>query len=158
MRRSAVSRFMDKLEMITESGCWVWMACCNGNGYGRFGLSGRTVYAHRFAFELLRGPIPPGLEIDHLCRVRSCVNPYHMEAVTDRVNTLRGESVSALHHRKSKCSNGHALTGDNVRIEFSKISKYGRRRCKQCARDYDAKKRALRHTARSGCEVIDVPA
>lgn len=71
-------------------GCWVWTAHGNNRGYGRFRVGGRQAYAHRVAYELRNGPIPPGLTIDHLCRNKMCVNPAHLEPVTLRENALRG--------------------------------------------------------------------
>lgn len=73
-----------------ESGCWLWVGECNDNGYGRFSVKGRKVYAHRSSYEIHVGPIPEGLHIDHLCRVRNCVNPEHLEPVTRSENVRRG--------------------------------------------------------------------
>lgn len=70
--------------------------------------------AHRISYEMLIGPIPSGLQLDHLCRVRHCVNPQHLEPVTNRVNSLRGISLPAQNHRKTHCPQGHAYTPDNV--------------------------------------------
>lgn len=72
--------------------CWVWCARTNRNGYGRLRVGGRELMAHRLAYEALVGPIPEGLVLDHLCRVRLCINPAHLEPVTVRENTLRGEA------------------------------------------------------------------
>ena len=72
--------------VIDESGCWLWMASLNRKGYGSF----QSQAAHRVAYQLLVGPIPDGLHIDHLCRVRNCVNPSHMEPVTPAENQRRG--------------------------------------------------------------------
>jgi hypothetical protein len=78
---------------VSESGCWLWTGEMNRNGYGRVRSDGKRVMAHRRAWELLRGPIPTGLVLDHLCRNRHCCNPAHLEPVTVRENTLRGEAV-----------------------------------------------------------------
>lgn len=89
----------------TES-CWLWMSNRRGfrRGYGVMRRDGRFVAAHRFSYELAKGPIPPGLTIDHLCRVPLCVNPDHLEAVTMQVNILRGESPPAKNARKVLCA------------------------------------------------------
>jgi hypothetical protein len=82
---------------------------------------------HRFVYELVRGRIPPGLTLDHLCRVRHCVNPYHLEAVPHRVNVLRGDSPLARKARQTHCANGHLLDGIRPRGQG--------RYCKQCLRE-----------------------
>lgn len=123
-------RLMAKVEMVTESGCWIFMGVLN-DGYGYMGATGRTRRAHRISYELYRGLIPPGLDLDHLCRVRCCVNPWHLEPVTERENTLRSPiAVTAVHSRKTHCSKGHPFSGDNLHIRPN-----GGRRCKTCARD-----------------------
>jgi len=84
--------------------CWLWIGAITKNGYGNFWLTDvkSNVFAHRWAYERLRGPIPTGLVIDHLCRVRHCVNPEHMEPVTIRVNSLRGMSPTILTHLRRR--------------------------------------------------------
>ncbi len=86
--------------------------------------------AHRFAYELLVGPIPDGLVIDHLCRVRHCVNPAHMEPVTRWENTLRGGSFSAVAARQTHCVNGHPFDEENTHVD-----RRGFRRCRACNRE-----------------------
>jgi hypothetical protein len=80
------------------------------------GVRGRQVRTHRFAWELLRGPIPEGLQIDHLCRNPPCCNPAHMEVVTGRVNLLRSTGVSAINAAKTHCDNEHEFTPENTQI------------------------------------------
>jgi hypothetical protein len=97
--------------------------------YSKKRVDGKTRQAHRVAYESVHGPIPPGLVIDHLCRNPACINVEHMEAVSDRVNILRGTSPSAENARKTHCVRGHDLAGDNLRI----LSTTGERVCKACA-------------------------
>ena len=110
--------------------CWIWTAATYRNGYGSFGTNGRnsgTRLVHRFAYELLVGPIPKGLDLDHLCRVRHCVRPKHLEPVTRLENVRRGNG--GLHQRqKTHCSNGHPFDKANTR------NYQGRRYCRTCKR------------------------
>lgn len=114
--------------------CWVWIASRNENGYGYFGPgmhhSPRLVRVHRYAYELLVGPIPEGLTIDHLCRNRPCVNPAHMETVTNKENILRGLSTGAHNARKTHCPQGHPYDLFNTYLRRDK----GRtgRNCRAC--------------------------
>lgn len=109
-----------------ETNCWLWTGSLS-RGQGRFydgtklpsGWAKATL-AHRYAYELLVGPIPEGLTIDHLCRVPHCVRPDHMEPVPKGVNTLRSNAASAVNARKTHCKNGHPLSGDNLRVTKSK--------------------------------------
>lgn len=119
---------------IDRSGdCWLWKGG-KINGYGvfraRFGVRQLyNVYAHHFAYELHKGPIPEGLTLDHLCRVRACVNPDHLEAVTQRENTLRGTSAIAVNAKKTHCNHGHAFVPANTGQTGR-----GGRYCKECGR------------------------
>lgn len=85
------------------NGCWQWVKAVQSNGYGRVSLGGRMKYPHRVMWELLVGPIPEGLDLDHLCRNRACVNPTHLEPVTRSTNLLRGETLAAAHHEDRDC-------------------------------------------------------
>lgn len=105
--KSVEDRFWSKVKK-TET-CWLWMLC-DQSEYGMFYHTGSTVRAHRFSYELMHGPIPEPLVIDHLCRVKSCVNPKHLEAVTTKVNVLRGISFSAQNAKKISCPKGHLYT------------------------------------------------
>ena len=109
--------------------CWLWTGATTPYGYGTIAVGRKTILAHRVAYLLVVGPIPSGLTIDHLCRVRSCVNPAHMEPVPGRINTLRGEGVTAKQARKTHCQRGHAYDEANTHLDPR-----GHRSCKECHR------------------------
>lgn len=118
-----------KYVQITDD-CWLWTGCVDRTvGYGEFGraVTGRKIRVHRYVYELIKGPIPSGLQIDHLCRVRICVNPDHLEAVTQQENIRRGQSPPANNARKTHCVRGHELNGSNL-IPMQ----HGHRRCRIC--------------------------
>jgi hypothetical protein len=108
-------RFWGKVDMT--DGCWLWTGPLHSLGYARFRMDRETrVYAHRYAYELENGPIPDGLTIDHICRVRHCVNPDHLEAVTQRENLRRSPiQVSSVNSRKTHCLRGHPFSGRDNR-------------------------------------------
>lgn len=111
-----------------NTGCWLWLGYIYPKtGYGDICRTKGHELAHRFSYRLHKGPIPVGLQLDHLCRVRSCVNPSHLEAVTARTNQLRGgDTLAAKNARKTECPRGHPYSGDNLYIER------GSRMCKKC--------------------------
>lgn len=107
---------------IDDNGCWLWTGHTMKNGYGLSALDGRKEYAHRVSYIVHRGPIPEGLHLDHLCRIRHCVNPEHLEAVTQQTNNERATAA------RTRCRNGHPL--DGIRKNGAKTNRY----CKTCAR------------------------
>jgi hypothetical protein len=119
-----IKRFHDGYLIDPDGGCWVWQRNYDSNGYGRH-LHWK---AHRFAWLVLVGPIADGLQLDHLCRNRGCVNPTHLEPVTQRENLLRGETIYAANAAKTHCKYGHEFTPENTRI----IPRG--RRCRACER------------------------
>lgn len=119
-----MTRFLAKVE-IASSGCWLWTASCNSDGYGHFKVNGTMVGSHRWYYEQTVGAVPQGLQLDHLCRVRRCVNPDHLEPVTPRENVLRGESLQSANARKTHCAEGHPLDHVDAR---------GARQCGVCLR------------------------
>ena len=100
-------RFWAKVEPEPNTGCWLWVGACDRGGYPRLLVGRSPALAYRLAYEHTVGSIPSGLEIDHLCRVRCCVNPHHLEAVTTRENTLRSEAFVAKNAKKTHCPRGH---------------------------------------------------
>lgn len=130
---------------VADSGCWQWTASISVDGYGRTTVNRRTAGAHRACYEILVGSIPVHLVIDHLCRNRRCVNPEHLEPVTRRENTLRGETNAAANAAKTHCHNGHGFTIENTRIDPQ-----GKRVCIECHRERTRQNmRALRARRRS---------
>jgi hypothetical protein len=128
-------RFWSKVDR-REGECWLWTAGLNQHGYGWFHNS-ESQLAHRHAYELLRGPIPDGLVIDHLCRNRACVNPDHMEPVTRGENVRRGAKGRLVTH----CVNGHVYDEANTYTRGN-----GTRSCRTCRRAqkrrFDERRRA----------------
>jgi hypothetical protein len=128
LNESQLARFEARFCPEPNTGCWLWAPPHMKNGYGVIRFDGKQNYAHRISYEHHVGPIPDGLHIDHLCRTRCCVNPAHLEVVTQHENWRRGESQSAKNLRATHCARGHALSGNNLGR-----NKAGRR-CLECAR------------------------
>lgn len=136
------------IERITVTGCWIWMGTVDREGYGRVRDGRRLLRAHRVMYESLRGEIPAGLVPDHLCRVTSCVNPDHIEPVTQQVNILRGEGLAARNAAKTACPKGHLL--DRISMNNGRAE----RTCGECRRSHwrarDARRKQKRLEVRNG--------
>lgn len=143
---TASDRFWSKVEKGSD--CWLWKAALSIGGYGTFHVSGGNtvtkgrvrVYAHRWAYEQVKGPIPDGLELDHLCRTRNCVNPDHLEPVTHAENHERRAGFkTGPYNVGDSCKRGHPRTPENTGINV-----YGYRYCRPCARAVSARCAAKR--------------
>jgi hypothetical protein len=115
--------------------CLIWTGARTHNGYAHARVKSKYVRVHRFVYEAIRGPIPQGLQLDHLCRNRACINPLHLEPVTGKENMRRG--IGNQNKEKTHCIRGHELSGDNLYV-FGKM-----RTCRACRRI-----RYADHTAR----------
>ena len=124
-------RFLRRIAIVGD--CWERQGYRTDGGYTTISLIRdgiqRCLYAHRVSYEFFVGPIPDGMEVDHLCRNRACVNPEHFEIVTSAVNTLRGFGPTAENARRTHCKQGH--TYDDLNTYFDKR---GRRYCRECKR------------------------
>lgn len=131
---------MDRVDRRHPEGCWQWIGKSHYSGYGNVYIQGRIYTTHRVMFELYYGPIPDGLDLDHICRNRICCNPEHLEPVSRRVNSLRGVGATAAHAKANHCPHGHPYEGNNL-----VILSHGGRDCRQCinrrSREYSARKR-----------------
>jgi len=111
--RRLLPRLLSKI-LIDSSGCWLWNGSISPEGYARIAVLGKPEYAHIVLYMRMVGTIPCGLELDHLCRVRHCVNPAHLEPVTSRVNMLRGVGVTAIRAKQTHCKRGHEFNTENT--------------------------------------------
>lgn len=139
-RKSPEERFWEKASMSVSDGCWEWLGCKDGDGYGMFRFEGSMRRAHRWGYELLVSKVPEGLVLDHLCRNPSCVNPDHLEPVTNQENLDRGEGRRVKNGSANSCVNGHEYTADNTYTNPK-----GRKVCRTCSansrRKYEKRKR-----------------
>lgn len=149
--RSTVSEFIAaawKKIAVDESGCWVWQGLLSSSGYGLMSVGGRRTQAHRWTYENIGGhQIPDGLVMDHLCRNRACVNPDHLEPVTNRTNLARGVSFTGINLRKTHCPQGHEYTPENTYVARGRFpDSSGMRKCRTCGTEQKRAQRA-RHAA-----------
>lgn len=131
-----LARFWSKVALPDGNGCMIWLGARNEHGYGRFAVRSKYRRAHRISYEMNVGPILTGLSLDHLCSVRACVAPDHLEAVPQRVNVLRGQSFAAHHAAKTHCPQGHPYDEANTYH-----SPGGSRVCRACQRAWSANRR-----------------
>ena len=127
-----ILRFLNTIDETNN--CWLWKKGKSIGKYGLFHAYKTTFYAHRYSYELFKGEIPEGYEVDHLCRNTSCVNPDHLEAVTRRENIDRSDWASAINSRKTHCPKGHELKGDNLDNYQKRL---GYRKCRICKNERD---------------------
>lgn len=133
-------RFWSKVSPEPNTGCWLWTGSVTGNGYGKIqgNRRGELKSAHRWLYETVKGEVASALDLDHLCRVRSCVNPEHLEPVTRSENLRRGLTgkVNNPSAAKTQCPQGHPYDEANT------IRRKGRRHCRACetARSFRVKK------------------
>jgi hypothetical protein len=133
--RPVLERLVEKIRINDVTDCWEWTASKQAQGYAQISiklLNGKhqPQLAHILTYEWLVGPVPDGMELDHLCRVRHCVNPFHLEPVPHLDNVLRGAAPTAKWSLTNTCKRGHPLRGDNVYIQ-----KGGLRSCIICRKD-----------------------
>ncbi len=140
-------RFWSKVDASGD--CWLWTAYKQPPGYGKFGWNGKPHYAHRIAYQMLVGPIPADRELDHLCRVRHCVNPDHLRVVTHRQNTLCGYGPSARESRLTHCPAGHPYDKTNTYIQPD-----GWRQCRACHRIREHNRQTRLHSAKHGIREV----
>lgn len=143
-RKSLEDRFWSYVFPEPNSGCWLWGSHIDEDGYGRIGAGGgrgSMLLAHCVSWGMLRGVIPFGLKLDHLCRNRACANPDHLEPVTNKVNILRGVGAGALNARKTHCPQGHAYTEENT---YRGPEHARRRQCRTCTSERWKKRAAGR--------------
>lgn len=134
--KKAKKRLLSKIKIDEKTSCWNWTATISRSGYGRIGYkySNHPAFeAYRLSYILFREKLDPDLEIDHICRNRKCVNPYHLEQVTKKENILRGVGVGAKNKAKTHCPQGHEYTPDNIRIGPCNGGRY----CRTCQKDRD---------------------
>jgi hypothetical protein len=150
IQRRPMSLLQSMRYEVSPTGCWVWSGLRKANGYGIVHVSRKTCgtplrrHAHRVMYQLLVGEVPDGLTLDHLCRNRACVNPGHLEPVSNAENVLRGNSPPAVNARRQSCRRGHEYTAETTYVAPGS----GKRSCRIC--DRDREKRRVRPSLRKG--------
>lgn len=149
-------------ERVDKSGgfdaCWPWLKGINGNGYGSASWFGKIRATHRIAYELVIGPIPEGMDLDHVCHTRDrscqggrtcahrrCVNPAHLEPVPNLVNVMRGQSPHARAARQTHCEQGHEFTAENTRVYPSRPNARVCLTCKRAAASETQRRKGKEH-------------
>jgi hypothetical protein len=132
-----IKRFFKKVNKT--SGCWIWIGAINNYGYGMVQINGSKHSAHRISYEIAKGAIADNLQIDHLCRNRRCINPEHLEAITQKENLLRGETIAAKNKSKTHCPKGHPYSKKNT-IMKNKGGGYRSRQCRICRNEKEKTK------------------
>lgn len=139
-----VDRWLTK-KVVANGDCWEWTGAKTRNGYGQASLGGVRAMAHRMIYEYFVGPVPSELDLDHLCRVRACVNPWHLEPVSRSENLYRSDRVGKYNLLKTHCPKGHGYTPGNTRITGK-----GGRVCRACERSRAQAIRDRKREQRSG--------
>jgi hypothetical protein len=139
------SRDRVRVEVDDETGCHLWTGAVNQDGYGLLGRGSFTGMAHRWFWIERHGPIPDGMKLDHLCRNPRCVNPDHLEVVTNRENVMRGEGPTVVASRANVCLRGHPLSPENTIVKTD-----GSRQCRRCQRVANNRSYRRRQEARRG--------
>lgn len=141
-----VQRLLYSIQYNIRTGCWLWIGNLRPNGYGRMWYRGKSLSAHRTSYEYFVGPIPEGLELDHLCRVPRCINPAHLEPVTQQENWLRSHALTRKNRDLTECPKGHPYEGHNLVVR----ERDGARVCRRCRNDRAiaySRRRRLREVA-----------
>lgn len=147
--RTRRERLFSRLVIDPATGCVVWTGPKFHDGYGQTNVDGRTSRVHRVIYEMLAGPIPEGLTLDHLCRNKICANVAHLEPVTVRENILRSTAPAAANFAKTHCPQGHPYDSSNTFVRRS-----GARLCRTCHRE---RARRYRAAARAKGLVMKIP-
>lgn len=123
--------YEERVSIVPITGCWMWMSWIDKCGYGKMAGPGHSQLAHRCSYEHFVGPIPAGMELDHKCRNRWCINPSHLEPVSGYENQRRGDGIGGRNLRKTHCPSGHPYSGDNL---IQRVQRNGRinRQCRSC--------------------------
>ncbi len=124
---SQIERFHRSYLADPNSGCWLWALSLSPKGYAYMSVGGKKLRTNRISYALHKGPVPDGLDVDHKCNVRCCVNPDHLQLLTHRENILRSQNFCALKAKQTLCKRGHPLSGENLKIDG-----VGGRQCRQC--------------------------